>query len=96
MFALFTLPAQKASSEDKARRPLPGVVHTQALRGVRIERVMQNSAAQRAGLQLGNVIFSVNAVAIRDPKHLFSEVQRYQAGTIVSIEYLRAGKVQQL
>ena len=96
LFLPFALAAQKAGSGDKARRPLLGVVHTQAPRGVRIEKVMQNSAAQRAGLQPGDVIFSVNAVAIRDPKHLFTEVQRYQAGTIVSIEYLRAGKVQQL
>ncbi|MFZ5628862.1 MAG: redoxin domain-containing protein [Spirochaetota bacterium] len=91
-----TVTAQKAGSEDKTRKPLLGVVHTQAPRGVRIEKVMQNSAAQRAGLLAGDVIFSVNGVAIRDPKHLFTEVQRYQAGTVVAIEYVRAGKTQLL
>lgn len=91
-----TLSAQKAGSEDKTRKPLLGVVHTQAPRGVRIEKVMQNSAAERAGLRVGDIILSVNGVAIRDPKHLFSEVQRYQAGTVVAIEYLRAGTTQLL
>ncbi len=86
------VPAQKTGSEDKARKPLLGVVHTQAPRGVRIEKVMPNSAAERAGLQVGDIILSVNGVAIRDPKQLFSEVQRYQAGSVVAIEYERAGK----
>jgi thiol-disulfide isomerase/thioredoxin len=88
------LTAQKAGSEDKVRKPLLGVVHTQAPRGVRIEKVMQQSAAERAGLRAGDVILSLNGVAIRDPKHLFTEVQRYQAGTVVAIEYMRAGKTE--
>ena len=90
------LVAQKAGSEDKARKPLLGVVHTEAPRGVRVEKIMRKSAAERAGLKAGDIILSVNSVAIRDPKHLFTEVQRYAAGTVVAIEYQRDGKTQLL
>lgn len=93
-FLPLALGAQKAGSEDKARRPLLGVVHTQAPRGVRIEKILPDSAAERAGLKVGDTILSVNSVPIRDPKHLFSEVQRYSAGSVVAIEYERAGKTQ--
>lgn len=88
--------SQKTGTEEKPRRPLLGVVHTQAERGVRIEKVMQNSAAARAGLKVGDVILSFNGVTIRNTKHLFNEVQRYKPGERVLIEYLRAGKTHQI
>lgn len=88
--------AQKTGTEEKPRRPLLGVVHTQAERGVRIEKVMQNSAAARAGLKIGDVILSFNGVTIRNTKHLFTEVQRYKPGEPVLVEYLRAGKTHKI
>jgi predicted metalloprotease with PDZ domain len=51
VLATTQLTAQKAGSEDKARKPLLGVVHTHTPRGVRMEKVMQHSAAERAGLR---------------------------------------------
>ena len=85
--------ADKAGLEAPRKPPLLGVVHTQAPRGVLIQKIMPESAAERAGLKTGDVILSLNGVEITNPKHLFNEVQRYNAGTIVSIDYLR-GKEQ--
>lgn len=84
--------AEKAGSDDRVRRPLLGVVHVQAPRGVRIEKVLPDSAAERAGLKPGDAILSVNSVAISEPRQLFNEIQRYGAGTVVALAYERAGK----
>jgi thiol-disulfide isomerase/thioredoxin len=96
--ALFvaTLDAEKAGSDDKARKPLLGVVHTAAPRGVLVQKVMPGSAAERSGLKPGDVILSVNKIEIRSPRQLFAEIQKYTAGTIVAIEYLRHGRPQTL
>ncbi len=83
------LTAEKAGSDDKARKPLLGVVHTQAARGVVIQKIMPDSAAERAGLKPGDVILSVNKIEILTTRQLFSEIQKYSAGTVVAVEYVR-------
>mgnify|MGYP001596821819 CR=1 FL=1 len=97
IFALMSMPpalasAHKAGLEAPRQPPLLGVVHTAAPKGVLIQKIMPESAAQRAGLKPGDVILSFNGVEIQNPRHLFSEVQRYSAGTIVAIDYMRAGQ----
>lgn len=88
--------ADKAGLEAPRQPPLLGVVHTSAPKGVLIQKIMPDSAAERAGLKPGDVILSLNGVEIQNPRHLFSEVQRYSAGTIVSIDYVRAGQKKNL
>jgi len=87
------LVAEKTGADDRARKPLLGVVHTQAPRGVLIQKIMPDSAAERAGLKAGDVILSVNKIEILSTRQLFTEVQKYSAGTVVAIEYLRQGKL---
>lgn len=95
-FASLVGGADKAGLEAPRQPPLLGVVHTSAPKGVLIQKIMPDSAAERAGLKPGDVILSVNGVEIQNPRHLFSEVQRYSAGTIVSIDYVRAGQKKNL
>lgn len=95
VFALLTwiiAAADKAGLEAPKKPPLLGVIHTQAARGVLIQKIMPDSAAERAGLKPRDIILALNGVAIRNPRHLFDEVQRYSSGTIVSIDYLRDGQ----
>ena len=96
IFAPLLDSADKAGLEAPRQPPLLGVVHTSAPKGVLIQKIMPDSAAERAGLKPGDVILSVNGVEIQNPRHLFSEVQRYSAGTIVSIDYVRAGQKKNL
>lgn len=84
--------ADKAGVEAPRKPPLLGVVHTQAPRGVLVQKIIPESAAERAGLKAGDVILRVNSTEITNPRHLFTEVQKYTAGTIVSIDYVRAGQ----
>ena len=101
MLSLLLLPpgligANKAGLEAPRQPPLLGVVHTSAPQGVLIQKIMPESAAERAGLKPGDILLSVNGVEIQNPRHLFTEVQRYSAGTIVSIDYVRAGQKKNL
>lgn len=93
LLAPLALVAEKTGVDEKVRKPLLGVVHTQAPRGVLIQKIMPDSAAERAGLKRGDVILSVNKIEILSTQQLFTEVQKYVAGTVVAIEYLRQGKV---
>jgi thiol-disulfide isomerase/thioredoxin len=88
------LAAEKTGSDDKARKPLLGVVHTQAPRGVLIQKIMPDSAAERAGLRAGDVILSVNKVEILSTRQLFTEIQKYSAGTVVAVEFMRGKRTE--
>jgi thiol-disulfide isomerase/thioredoxin len=95
-FLVNGLIAEKTGSDDKARKPLLGVVHTQAARGVLIQKIMPDSAAERAGLKAGDVILSVNKVEILNTRQLFTEIQKYSAGAVVAIEYMRRTRIETL
>lgn len=95
-FLVSGLIAEKTGSDDRARKPLLGVVHTQAARGVLIQKIMPDSAAERAGLKAGDVILSVNKVEILNTRQLFTEIQKYSAGTVVAIEYMRGTRIETL
>ena len=95
-FLVSGLIAEKTGSDDRARKPLLGVVHTQAARGVLIQKIMPDSAAERAGLKAGDVILSVNKVEILNTRQLFTEIQKYSAGTVVAIEYMRRTRIETL
>ncbi|HEY4652601.1 MAG TPA: Do family serine endopeptidase [Pontibacter sp.] len=62
------------------------------LNGVYIARVTENSGAQDAGLKEGDVITSVNGVAINKSSQLLEQIARYRPGDKVKIQYQRDGK----
>ncbi len=62
------------------------------LNGVYIARVTENSGAQDAGLKEGDIITSVNGVAVNKSSQLLEQIARYRPGDKVKVEYLRAGK----
>ncbi|MEJ8758013.1 Do family serine endopeptidase [Pontibacter sp. H259] len=62
------------------------------LNGVYIARVTENSGAQEAGLREGDIITSINGVAINKSSQLLEQIARYRPGDKVKVEYLRDGK----
>jgi putative serine protease PepD len=54
--------------------------------------VEAGSAAAEAGLKEGDVILSINGVSIDYYNRLSSVLQKYQAGDVVSVIYLRDGQ----
>ncbi len=57
--------------------------------GVRIQSVVEDSAAAKAGLYRGDIITAVNDVAVSDEKQLISKVNSYRAGTTVNVKIQR-------
>jgi serine protease Do len=64
----------------------------QTNRGTLIAEVTPGSAAEKAGLQAGDIITKVNELEIRDPRQLLLTISQLAPGTTAEIEYLRNGK----
>jgi len=60
--------------------------------GVRIEAVVEGSAAAKAGLKKGDVIVAVDGEAVRDVMHLRLLVGRHVAGEVVALAIRRDGE----
>jgi serine protease Do len=63
-------------------------------KGALISQVTDDSPASRAGLKAGDVITKVNAVEIRDARHLLMTISQIAPNTEVTLEYLRDGRKQ--
>ena len=61
-------------------------------RGVVVENVMPDTAAETAGIEAGDVIVSLNAREIANPRELVARVANTPAGTEVAIGIVRDGK----
>lgn len=90
--------ADKTGSMEPHAPALLGIVPAPAPRGVVIHQVLRDSAADRAGLKVGDVILAVNGVPMRSPQEMVGYIRRHFAGAIVSIEYVQDGitKTQQV
>jgi serine protease Do len=60
--------------------------------GALIAEVTPGSAAEKAGLQAGDIITKVNGLEIRDPRQLLLTVSQIAPGSSAEIEYMRNGK----
>lgn len=61
-------------------------------KGVRVTEVVENSAAQSAGLQAGDVITQVDKEAVHNTDELIQAVQNHKPGDEVNISFLRKGE----
>lgn len=60
--------------------------------GARIIRIIENSGAQRAGLQRNDVIYAMDNVAINNYNELHETISKYEPGSMVEVSYLRDGE----
>ncbi len=63
-----------------------------SLDGVYLSRVNPGSAAEDAGLRVGDVIMSVNGNPVKSTPELQEQVALFRPGDRVSVEYIRDGK----
>jgi putative serine protease PepD len=64
--------------------------------GAEVATVEQGSAADKAGIKVGDVVTKFNDLAISDPNQLTAAVREQPAGASVKVTVLRGGQEQQL
>ncbi len=64
--------------------------------GAIVREVVSGSAADAAGLQVGDRIVTVAGSPVFDPGELFSEIVTHRPGDLVEVEFWRDGKPQQV
>ena len=60
--------------------------------GVSLEGVMENSPAENAGLQAGDVVVKINEEGVDNPEELIEVVGEYDTGDTLKISYRRGGE----
>lgn len=69
-----------------------GVTTEADLTGASISEVVKESAAEKAGLQMGDIITSIDNEKIDGPQSLTEKIQSHQPFDVIKIGYLRNGK----
>lgn len=67
-----------------------------ALTGVFVDAVNDNSAAKAAGIESGDVITEINGVTVKSPSELQEMVGRYRPGDKISVTLKRKDKTKQI
>lgn len=62
------------------------------VRGILIGRLVNNGAADKGGLQAGDLLLSINGVEINSFAEMMQELGRFTPGDEVSVSYYRDGK----
>jgi len=71
---------------------IAGSLKLKTLDGVYLSRVNPGSAAEDAGLRLGDVITSVNGNVVKRTPELQEQVAQFRPGDRVDVDYIRNGK----
>lgn len=61
-------------------------------KGVKVIEVVEESAASKAGLKVGDVIVQVNEEKIKSPESLSAAVRKHKPETVIDLVYEREGK----
>jgi len=64
--------------------------------GVYVGKVNEESAAQKAGIKVGDIVNDVNGVAVKSVAELQEQISRYRPGDKITIAVLRDNKPQKL
>lgn len=80
-------------SEDRA---MLGVTTEKEDKGVVINEVTKESAAEKAGLKKGDIITSIDSKKIEDPDDLTKAIRDHKPGDKVSVGYIRDKKEQKV
>jgi serine protease Do len=78
--------------ERIAKRVLLGVVTEKTDKGLKITEVSKESAAEAAGLQMGDIITKVDGKEMKDTEQLIDVIRSHKDGDEINVEYLRDGK----
>jgi S1-C subfamily serine protease len=95
-----TLADMKAGKKlDKAPSPFLGVqfdLEAVDVKGCRISRVVEDSAASEAGVEVGDIIIAVNGVDVTNPTELGHEIRKCSVGDEIVMRTDRDGEILEL
>jgi serine protease Do len=74
------------------KRVLLGVVTEKTDKGLKITEVSKESAAEAAGLQVGDIITKVDGKEMNETDQLIDVIRSHKNGDEITVEYLRDGK----
>lgn len=77
-----------------APRSFPWIGVEFAAASTRITRLLPGAPGERAGLQVGDEVVSIDGVAVADPSAFISQVQRKSVGASAAVVVRRTGKQQ--
>jgi len=86
------MPPMEFRTEIKSNKAILGVVTEKSEKGALVKEVNKESAAAKAGLQVGDVITKLGDTKIESADGLYNAVGKYKPEEKVSIGYLRDGK----
>lgn len=64
-------------------------------KGIVITKTQDNYPAQKAGLQKGDIILSINDIEIEDSAHFKYLLYKYEVGDTIQLKYMRDNKIQE-
>jgi len=82
--------------EELRNRGYLGVTLTESENGVEVVAVLENSPAADAGLQAGDVITTINGVAVATPREAQRAIRDIAADEVVMLEIIRDSETQTL
>lgn len=84
--------AQSIMESGSWQRPWIGILMNETKNGVLIQRIMQNSPADKSGLKTGDVITAVDATPVQSAREIQRLILSHDAGEEVALTVLRDGK----
>lgn len=79
-----------------ANAPVLGIYGSPETRGCRVERVLPDSGAEAAGLQVGDVVTSLDGRPVVNIADVAAIIRFKQAGDAVEVRYLRGAEAHQI
>jgi len=86
--AWFGASSRSLATVPEAQRDQSGVTSED---GVFVIDVFEGSAAERAGLEVGDVIVGINGAAVATPEDVARIIRNQDPGDVISIEFVRRG-----
>lgn len=65
------------------------------VQGAYVQRVIDNSGAEKAGLKTGDIIFEINDITISQFQELADEIEKHKVDDIIKIKVMRKEKIKE-
>lgn len=92
----FNTPMEKSFRTLQPRRAMLGVLTEDANPGAKINKIIPGSAAEKAGLEIGDIITAVDGKNIQNFEDLVAAIAEYDEGDKVEIEIYRSEELKKL